>query len=69
VKRGAKPEDFKTSLTFEEKIVAAWAYYVRGVDQQTLAGIYGVNSGRISDACTSVERALTEEKRVEKTAP
>lgn len=66
MRRGVRPEDFKAILTFEEKIAVAWAYFVRGVDQQTLAGIYGVNSGRISEACSSIERVLKDEKRVEK---
>jgi DNA-binding transcriptional regulator LsrR (DeoR family) len=48
----------RTSLTFEEKITVAWAYHVRGISQQDLAGIFNINSGRISEACKSVETAL-----------
>lgn len=66
MRRGVKPEDLKSSLTFEEKITVAWAYFVRGVDQQTLAGIYGVNAGRVSEACSSIERVARDDKRVEK---
>jgi hypothetical protein len=31
---------------------------VRGISQQDLAGIFNINSGRISEACKSVETAL-----------
>ena len=51
-----------SSLTFEQKITAAWAYHVKGVDQHTLAALYGVNQGRISEACKAVETALTDQK-------
>ena len=60
MKKGMKPSEVKTSLTFEEKVTAAWAYHVKGIDQHTLASIYSVNPGRISEACTSVEKALAE---------
>lgn len=48
----------RTSLTFEEKIIVAWSYHVRGISQQDLAGIFNINSGRISEACKTVENAL-----------
>lgn len=51
-------EQNRTSLTFEEKIIVAWSYHVRGISQQDLAAIFNINSGRISEACKSVERAL-----------
>lgn len=62
MKKGMNPDDTKTSLTFAEKITVAWAYHVKGVDQHTLAAIYGVNSGRISEACRTIEMALKDEK-------
>ena len=52
----------KTSLTFEEKITAAWAYHVKGIDQHTIAAMYSVNGGRIAEACKAVELALQETK-------
>lgn len=55
-------EQNRTSLTFEEKIIVAWSYHVRGISQQDLAAIFNINSGRISEACKTVERALKEEK-------
>jgi DNA-binding MarR family transcriptional regulator len=50
----------RTYLTFEEKIIVAWAYYVRGITQQDLAALFNINQGRISEACKAVERALDE---------
>lgn len=63
MRRGMDPDSLKTSLTFEEKITAAWAYHVKGVDQHTLASIYGVNPGRISEACKTVANALEPERQ------
>lgn len=59
MKNPAKMKDKKTSLTFEEKITAAWAYHVKGIDQHTIAAMYGVNGGRVAEACKLVEMALT----------
>lgn len=58
MKSPAKMKDKKTSLTFEEKITAAWAYHVKGIDQHTIAAMYGVNGGRVAEACKLVETAL-----------
>ena len=45
----------KTALTPHEKIIAAFMYYVREVDQQDIAIMLGgVNGGRISDACRDI---------------
>ncbi|WP_063685603.1 hypothetical protein [Bradyrhizobium stylosanthis] len=55
----------KTSLTFEEKIKAAYLYFYKGIDQHTIAEIAfdGVNQGRINEACVAVEKALKEGSR------
>jgi hypothetical protein len=58
MRRGFDPDNAPASLTFEQKITAAWAYHVKGVDQHTLASIYGVNQGRIGEACKTVADAL-----------
>ena len=50
----------RTYLTFEEKIIVAWAYHVRGITQQDLAALFNINQGRVSEACKAVERALDE---------
>jgi hypothetical protein len=62
MRRGFDPSAQPTALTFEQKVTAAWAYHVKGVDQHTLAAVYGVNQGRIAEACKSVENALTDPK-------
>jgi DNA-binding transcriptional regulator LsrR (DeoR family) len=62
VKRSFDPATSLAYLTFEQKLTAAWAYHVKGVDQHTLASIYGVNQGRISEACKAAEHALSEMK-------
>jgi len=62
MKRGFDPKTIPANLTFEQKITAAWAYHVKGVDQHTLAAIYGVNQGRIAEACRAVENAAAFEK-------
>jgi len=48
----------KTKLTFKEKVQAAHWYYVVGMDQHLIAAGFGVNSGRINEACTAVKKAL-----------
>jgi hypothetical protein len=62
VRRGFDPDAAPKDLTPDQKMTAAWAYHVKGVDQHTLAAIYGVNQGRISAACKAVECALKEPK-------
>lgn len=66
MKRGFDPDSAPASLTFEQKISAAWAYHVKGVDQHTLAALYSVNQGRIAEACKAVKDALSvAPKRIE----
>jgi len=48
----------RTALTFEEKITVAFMHYVRAIDQQDLAMLYGVNGGRVNEACLIVKNAL-----------
>jgi hypothetical protein len=62
MRRGFDPDTSPSGLTFEQKITAAWAYHVKGVDQHTLAALYGVNQGRIAEACKAIVNALTEPK-------
>ena len=51
-------EKTKTSLTPEEKLRAACAHLLDGIDQHKVAFIYGVNSERVSEAVTQVKMAL-----------
>jgi hypothetical protein len=48
----------KTALTFEEKITAAFMHYVRQVDQQDIAMMYGVNGGRVNEACLAIYKTF-----------
>ena len=48
----------KTALTFEEKITAAFMHYVRQIDQQDIAMMYGVNIGRVNEACNVIRKLL-----------
>jgi hypothetical protein len=50
--------DRKTSLTFEERITAAFMHYVRDIDQQDIAMLYGVNMGRVNEACVAIRNAV-----------
>lgn len=54
MKRGFEP---KAALTPEEKIKAAAAHDLLGVDQHVLAFIFGVNQGRIAEAITEIRKA------------
>lgn len=60
MRRGFDPDDAPKALSMEQKITAAWAYHVRGIDQHTIAALFGVNAGRVAEACKKVERALEE---------
>lgn len=55
MKRGHEP---KTVLTPVEKLKAAYAYEVLGVEQHIIAALYGINAGRIAEAIAEVRKAL-----------
>ena len=48
----------KPNLTPEEKITAAYARFVRQIEQQTIALVLGVNLGRINEACKTIGAAV-----------
>jgi hypothetical protein len=58
VRRGFDAKSSPKGLTPDQKMTAAWAYHVKGVDQHTLAAIYGVNQGRVAEACKAVAIAI-----------
>jgi len=58
VRRGFDAKASPKGLTPDQKMTAAWAYHVKGVDQHTLAAIYGVNQGRVAEACKAVSIAI-----------
>lgn len=55
--RSPTPER-KTSLTFAEQITAAHLHFVQGLDQHQIAFCYGVNQGRVNEACSAIRKAL-----------
>ena len=44
----------KTALTPHEKIIAAFMYYVREIDQQDIALMLGINDGHVNNACRDI---------------
>lgn len=58
MRRGFDAKSSPKGLTPDQKMTAAWAYHVKGVDQHTLAAIYGVNQGRVAEACKAVAIAI-----------
>lgn len=58
MRRGFDAKASPKGLTPDQKMTAAWAYHVKGVDQHTLAAIYGVNQGRVAEACKAVAIAI-----------
>jgi len=55
-------KESKTALTPEERITVAWAYYVKGIHQHTLAALFNVNAGRIAEACVAIRAAAENPK-------
>jgi hypothetical protein len=53
----------KTALTFEEKITSAYLHYVHDVDQHIIALCFGINQGRVNEACITIRDALQEKER------
>jgi len=47
-----------TSLAPVEKVRVAFAHICLGVDQHTLASMYGINPGRVSEAVKAVREAV-----------
>ena len=47
----------KTSLTPDERLRAAHAHMINGIDQHHIAALFGVNAGRVAEAVVAVRRA------------
>ena len=56
-KRRLSVKETKTALTPEERITVAWAHYVKGIHQHTLAALFNVNAGRVAEACVAIRTA------------
>jgi len=48
----------KTALTPDEKLKAAWGHLIQGVDQHTIAALYGVNPARVAEAIAAARAAF-----------
>jgi len=48
----------KTELTPDEKLRAAYANIINGVEQHHIAALFGVNSGRVNEAVQAVRAAI-----------
>ena len=44
----------KQELTAEEVIRVAYGHFILGIEQQSIAAMFGVNSGRVSEACQAI---------------
>ena len=47
----------KSHLTPDEKLRAAYAHLINGVDQHHIAALFGVNAGRVNEAIQDVRKA------------
>jgi DNA-binding transcriptional regulator LsrR (DeoR family) len=45
------------ALTFEQKVIAAYLHYVRGVTQDDIASAFAVNIGRVNEAVLAIKAA------------
>lgn len=59
MKRGHSP---KRTLTPEERLRAAYAHDILGVDQHTISALFGVNQGRVAEAIEAVREATGAER-------
>jgi hypothetical protein len=55
MKKGHEP---KTRLEPDEKLKAAYAHEILGVEQHVIAALYGINSGRVAEAVAEVRKAV-----------
>jgi hypothetical protein len=55
MKKGYEP---KANLSPQERLKAAYAHEVLGVDQHVIAALYGVNPGRVAEAVADVRKAV-----------
>jgi hypothetical protein len=56
--------DTRKFLTPEERLRCAYAHYILGIDQQHIAMLMAVNSGRVNEACKGIETAMNNPKGV-----
>ena len=54
----------KTELTPQEVVIVAHAHLICGIDQHVLAAMYGVNPGRVNEACVVMREAAGKHKKL-----
>ena len=54
----------KTHLTPDEKLRAAHAHIINGVDQHVIASLFGVNAGRVNEAIMAIRAAVADGEAV-----
>lgn len=47
----------KGALTFEERIIAAYLHFVKGIEQNDIAVAFRVNPGRVAEAVNAIKLA------------
>jgi hypothetical protein len=57
----------KTHLTPDEKLRAAYAHLINGVDQHVIASLFGVNAGRVNEAIMVIRAAIADIGPVKRT--
>jgi len=57
----------KTQLTPDEKLRAAHAHLILGVDQTIIAMLFGVNLGRVNEAVMEVRKSVHNVEPVKRT--
>jgi transposase len=57
----------KTHLTPDEKLRAAYAHLINGVDQHVIASLFGVNAGRVNEAIMVIRAAIADIQPVKRT--
>lgn len=62
------PKEIKTTLTPEETLEVAYWHIVKGYPQHDLAAMFGVNPGRVAEACKALRYTSENIKDVYKLA-
>jgi hypothetical protein len=59
-----KDDEYKTALTPNERIKAAYLYHIRGIPMHDIAVAFEVNHGRVAEACTAIWEAAKRPKEI-----
>lgn len=45
-------------LTPDERLRVAYGHFILGINKQDLAAVFGVSSGRVTEACVAIKAAM-----------